>query len=230
MSSSATPDPRVIGPSARLRAWVKRSWAGNSILPSLQPIFVQSWLYVMGVLTLCTFGLLILSGVILAVKGAFWWHYSSLGRFVNSTHFWSVILFFLFMSVHLFHGFWMGAWRGGQRWFTWVTGAALFMICIVTAFFGYNLQTNFGSQWIGTQGKDAVNSTGLGGIANILDAGQMYSMHVILLPLLVAAIVVIHVLWVRKDGVVPPYARRAEELRDAVRNRDGAGANDSGRA
>ena len=148
----------------------------------------------------------------MAIKGAFWWHYSSLGLFVNSTHFWSVILFFLFMAVHLFHGFWMGAWRGGQRWFTWMTGVTLFFTGVVTAFFGYNLQTNFGSQWIGTQGKDAVNATGLGGIVNILDAGQMYSLHVILMPLVVAAIVVVHVLWVRKDGVVPPYARTFESL------------------
>lgn len=214
MSTLSPPETR--GPSARLRAWATRSWPGDSLLPSLQPIFVQSWLYVMGVLTMCSFVLLILTGVVLAIKGAFWWHYSSLGHFVNSTHYWSVILFFLFMAAHLFHGFWMGAWRGGQRWFTWMTGVVLFLTSIVTAFFGYNLQTNYGSQWIGTQGKDAVNATGLGGLVNILDLGQMYTMHVILMPLIVAAIVGIHVLWVRKDGVVPPYARRAQELRDAA--------------
>ncbi len=151
------------GPTDALRGWVRRTWPGNSILPSMQPVFVSSWLYVMGVLTLVSFGLLVASGVILGIKGTFWWHYSSLGHFVNSLHFWSVMLLFLFMAVHLFHGFWMGAWRGGQRWLTWMTGAALFMTGVVTAFFGYNLQTNFSSQWIGTQGKDAVNATGLGG-------------------------------------------------------------------
>ncbi len=48
---------------------------------------------------------------------------------------------------------------------------------------------------------------------NILDLGQMHTMHVIVMPLLMAAIVALHVLWVRRDGVVTPYTRRLEELR-----------------
>lgn len=212
---------RPAGPSARLRGWAQRTWPGDSILPSLQPVFVSSWLYLMGVLTLMSFVTLMLSGVVLAIKGAFWWHASSLGAFVNSLHFWSVMLFFLFMAVHLFHGFWMGAWRGGQRKVTWMLGALLFLASIVTAFFGYNLQTNLSAQWIGTQGKDAVNATGLGGFVNILDLGQMYSMHVILMPAVLIVVIALHVLWVRRDGVVPPYMRELRRLDAQAGAREG---------
>ncbi len=46
------------------------------------------------------------------------------------------------------------------------------------------------------------------------DFGQMYTWHVILLPVVVVALVVGHVLLVRKHGVVPPYA--AKVARDAA--------------
>ena len=58
--------------------------------------------------------------------GPAWYHTSSLGHFVNSMHFWSVQLFFVFMVVHLWGKFWMAAWRG-RRAMTWITGAVAFL-------------------------------------------------------------------------------------------------------
>jgi ubiquinol-cytochrome c reductase cytochrome b subunit len=45
----------------------------------------------------------------------------------------------------------------------------------------------------------------VGAFFNLLNFGQMYSWHVLLLPAAVVAIVVAHVLLVRKHGVVPPF-------------------------
>ena len=92
----------------------------------------------------------------LALKGAAWWHTSSVGHFVNSTHLWSVELFFAFMVIHLWGKFFMAAWRG-QRALTWITGAVAFVGSIGTAFTGYLSQSNFDSQWISTQAKDGLN-------------------------------------------------------------------------
>jgi ubiquinol-cytochrome c reductase cytochrome b subunit len=43
----------------------------------------------------------------------------------------------------------------------------------------------------------------------------MYTFHVILLPLAVVALVVWHVLLVRRHGVVPPYPAKAAKLATA---------------
>jgi len=53
-----------------------------------------------------------------------------------------------------------------------------------------------------------MNSAGIGAFFNLLNFGQMYSYHVLLLPAAVVAIVVAHVLLVRKHGVVPPFELR----------------------
>ena len=84
----------------------------------------------------------------------------------------------------------------------------MFLVSIGTAFTGYLSQQNFDSQWIASEGKDGLNSVGIGAFFNVIDFGQMYTWHVILLPVAVTAIVIGHVLLVRKHGVVPPYAAK----------------------
>ena len=66
------------------------------------------------------------TGVVLALLGPQWYHVSTVGRFVNSLHLWSVELFFFTMVIHLWGKFFMAAWRG-KRALTWVTGAIAFL-------------------------------------------------------------------------------------------------------
>ncbi|HET7279285.1 MAG TPA: cytochrome b N-terminal domain-containing protein [Dermatophilaceae bacterium] len=172
-------------------------------LPDRQPAYVASWIYVFGVLTLAALLVVVASGVVLAIGGVAWWHVSSLGRYVNSVHLWSVELFFAFMVIHLWGKFWMAAWRG-HRTLTWITGVVAFLASIGTAFTGYLSQSNFDSQWISTQAKDGLNAVGFGNWFNVLNPGQMLLWHVVLLPLAVGLIVAIHVVLVRRHGVVPP--------------------------
>ena len=165
---------------------------------------MASWIYVFGVLTIAAFIVVLASGALLAVEGPQWWHVSSFGHYVNSVHLWSVELFMAVMVIHLWGKFWMASWRG-HRAMTWVTGAVCFFGSIGTAFTGYLVQSNFDSQLISTQAKDGLNSVGIGSRFNVLDFGQMLMWHIVLLPLLVGGVVVIHVLQVRRRGVVPPF-------------------------
>jgi ubiquinol-cytochrome c reductase cytochrome b subunit len=164
---------------------------------------VSSWIYVFGVLSLSAFVVVLASGGVLAIGGSAWWHTSGFGHFVNSTHLWSVELFFAFMVIHLWGKFWMAAWRGGRA-LTWITGAVLFLVSIGTAFTGYLSQSNFDSQWIAGQAKDGLNAVGIGAYFNVLNPGQMLLWHVVLLPLAVGVLVVGHIVLVRRHGVVPP--------------------------
>ena len=185
-----------------LKRW-QRTLPPEKLLPDKQPEYVASWIYVFGVATLAALLVIVASGLVLTLQGPAWWHESSVGHYVNSVHLWSVELFFMFMVVHLWGKFWMSAWRG-RRAMTWITGVVCFLTSIGTAFTGYLIQTNFDAQWISTQAKDGLNSVGIGAWFNVLDVGQMLLFHVAMLPLVLGAVVVMHVLLVRRHGVVPP--------------------------
>jgi ubiquinol-cytochrome c reductase cytochrome b subunit len=188
-------------------ARARESWQKNlpieKLIPDTQPSYVASWIYVFGVLTIAALSMIVLSGLILAFAGPAWYHTSSFGHWVNSLHFWSVQLFFAFMVIHLWGKFWMAAWRG-NRFKTWVSGAVVFVLSIATAFTGYLIQTNFDSQWIAFEAKDGFNSAGIGAFFNVTNLGQMLLLHVAFLPAVLGLLTLIHVLMVRKRGVVPP--------------------------
>jgi quinol-cytochrome oxidoreductase complex cytochrome b subunit len=175
----------------------------ENLLPDRQPYYVGSWVYVFGVVTIAALVLTVLSGVILALAGPDWWHFSAAGRFFNSLHFWSVQLFFVFMVLHLWGQYFMASWRGGRA-TTWMIGVVIFAISIAAAFTGYLSQQNFASQWIAVSAKDALNAAGLGAFFNVLNFGQMYGIHVMLLPAAIIVLVALHVVWVRMKGVVRP--------------------------
>ena len=189
--------------TARLRSRLAGTVPPGQLLPDQQPVYVASWTYVFGVLSLAALLVVVGSGLMLAAGGVTWWHTSPVGHFVNSMHLWSVELFFATMVIHLWGKFFMAAWRG-RRGLTWMTGVLAFFGSLGTAFTGYLSQSNFDSQWISTQAKDGLNAAGIGGYFNVLDGSQMLLWHVTLLPLLVGVIVVAHVVLVRRHGVVPP--------------------------
>jgi ubiquinol-cytochrome c reductase cytochrome b subunit len=201
--STAPPDTGGGTWTAGLRDRLSRTVPADQLLPDRQPAYVASWIYVFGVLTLAGLIVVVGSGLVLSFGGAIWWHTSSLGHFVNSVHLWSVELFFACMVIHLWGKFWMAAWRG-HRGLTWVTGVVAFVASIGAAFTGYLTQSNFDSQWISGEAKDGINSIGVGSWFNVLNPGQMLMWHIVLLPLAVGVIAVLHILMVRRHGVVPP--------------------------
>ncbi len=197
-----------------IRRWLLREIPMEDLLPDELPAYVHSYVYYFGVLTLASFLMLVVSGVILVIFGPQWWHVSAAGLFVNSIHFWSVQAFFFFMVLHLWAQFFMAAWRGG-RGLNWVTGVVLFLVSILTAFTGFLSQQNFDSQWIALQGKDAFNALGVGGFFNILNFGQIYGLHIVVLPLVLALLIGVHLYLVRSKGVVTPLLDQAAPNKEA---------------
>jgi quinol-cytochrome oxidoreductase complex cytochrome b subunit len=189
--------------TGRVRRAAVAALPPERLLPETQPIYVASWVYVFGVLTLAALLVVLASGGVLALAGPAWWHTSSTGHFFNSIHLWGTELFFFFMVVHLWGKFFMAAWRG-RRALTWISGALSFLLSIPLAFTGYLTQQNLDSQWIGGQAKDGLNAAGIGAFFNPLNYGQMLLWHVVLLPLAVMLLVAGHILLVRRRGVVPP--------------------------
>ena len=195
--------------TARARDYLDRRLPSSNLLPERQPYYVGSWVYVFGVVTIAALVWVVVSGVILAFFGPQWWHVSPQGRFVNSLHFWSVQMFFVFMVLHLWGQYFAAGWRDGRAG-TWMVGVVIFLISIVAAFTGYLSQENFDAQWIAVNAKDAMNSVGAGAFFNVLNFGQMYGIHVMLVPIAVLALVGLHIVMVRMKGVVKPIDRSAK--------------------
>jgi quinol-cytochrome oxidoreductase complex cytochrome b subunit len=209
-SDDRSAEPPSVGDAGEEGGWtaavqrvVRRRLPLSELLPTRQPAYVGSWVYVFGVVTVAALVWVVVSGLVLVAFGPQWWHISSAGRFVNTLHFWSVQVFFIFMVLHLWGQFWGAGWRDGRA-STWMVGVVIFLVSIVTAFTGYIAQQNFDAQWIAVNAKDAVNSTGLGAFFNPLNFGQMYGLHVMLFPTVITLLVVLHVVQVRMRGVVKP--------------------------
>lgn len=195
--------------SIRKQVSEKLTW--DHLLPSEQPIYVSSLVYSFGVFTLSSLVFCIVSGIIMAAYGPTWYQYSDVGSLLRAVHFWSVQAFFFFMTMHLVGQFFMGSWREGRA-LTWVIGALSFGVSVIEAFTGYLSRGDFFSQWNQVQSKDAFNGAGLDGFLNILNNGQVYGLHIAVLPLILIGLVGWHLIAVRSKGVVPPY--RAHVLKE----------------
>jgi Cytochrome b(N-terminal)/b6/petB len=210
--------------TARVRTRAARLLPPGKLLPDRQPAYVSSWIYVFGVAALVALGIVIASGLGLALGGSDWWHTNPVGHFFNSVHLWSVELFMAFLVIHLWGKFWMAAWRG-RRAMTWITGVLAFLASVVTCFTGYLSQQNFDSQWIATNGKDAFNAVGAGSFWNVMNFGQMFLWHIVLMPLVLVIVVGAHILMVRARGVSHPLPDKRVRGRAA---RKAAAAADAG--
>ncbi|MHB1685614.1 MAG: cytochrome b N-terminal domain-containing protein, partial [Bacilli bacterium] len=190
--------------TARIRKQVSEQLSWDRLLPSEQPAYVSSLVYSFGVLTLSSMVVVIASGIVLAAKSPVWYQTSAVGDYFRSIHFWSVQAFFFFMTMHLVVQFFMGSWREGRA-LTWVLGVLSFGVGVLTAFTGYLSRGDFFAQWNQVQSKDAFNGAGLDGFFNALNNGQIYGLHIAVLPTVLIALVAWHLLAVRRMGVVPPY-------------------------
>jgi quinol-cytochrome oxidoreductase complex cytochrome b subunit len=214
-STRSVPAPADTTWAGAVRRFLERNLPLAHLLPSRQPFFVGSWVYIFGVVAITSLVWVIGSGIVLAFFGPGWWHVSGIGRFVNSMHFWSVQLLFLFTALHLWGQYFMASWRDGRA-PTWIVGVVVFLIALVTGFTGYVSQQNFDAQWIAINAKDGINATGAGSFFNVLDFGQMYGLHIVVLPATVAVMLIIHVVLVRVRGVVKPIETGAPKDADAL--------------
>jgi quinol-cytochrome oxidoreductase complex cytochrome b subunit len=186
-----------------LQNYLKKNLTLEDALPTQMPAYVNSMAYLFGVATLSGLVMLILTGVVMTTFGPTWYHVTRIGHFFNSLHFWSVQVFFGSIVLHLVTKFFMEAWRDG-RWWTWAVGFVAFLIALFTGLTGFLSQTNWDSQWISVQSKDALNAAGGGSVINPMDTGQMLTLHVIVLPLVIVALVGIHLFLIRRDSPVKP--------------------------
>lgn len=206
--------------SRRVRETCEEQLSYETLLPDRLPLYVSSLVYSFGALTLGAFGMLLLSGVVMVANGPLWWQHSATGRYFHAIHFWSAQAFFFFLVVHLTSQFFMGSWRNGRA-LTWMVGVLTFGLSVVEAFLGYLSRGDFFSQWNQVQGKDAFNALGAGAWLNLLNNGQVYGLHIAVLPAVIVLLVAMHVVLVRARGLVTPYPPDPGDLSLARPHTDG---------
>jgi len=190
--------------------FLKENLSLEDALPTHMPVYVNSVAYLFGVSALSALVMLILTGVVMSIFGPEWYHFSGTGHFVNSLHFWSVQILFLATILHLITKYLMAAWRDG-RWTTWIVGMLAFGIAVFTGLTGFLMQTNWDSQWIAVQAKDAMNAIGVGAFFNTMNTAQVLGLHVVVLPLAVVILVGIHLFYIRRDSPVRPLPKEGDQ-------------------
>jgi ubiquinol-cytochrome c reductase cytochrome b subunit len=189
--------------SEKTQQFLKRNLTLEDVLPTKMPVYVNSVAYLFGAATLAALIMLILTGLVMVAFGPTWYHHSGTGHFFNSLHYWSTEVFFGALVLHILTKFFMAAWRDG-RWKAWLVGFIIFAVVVPTALTGFLSQTNWDSQWIAVQAKDALNSLGVGAWLNTMNTGQILALHMTLLPVAAVVLLGLHIYFVRRDGPVKP--------------------------
>ncbi|MHC4697325.1 MAG: cytochrome b N-terminal domain-containing protein, partial [Planctomycetota bacterium] len=165
------------------------------------------------------------------------------GGFMRNIHRWSAHAMVACVILHMARVFYTSAYKRARE-FNWVLGMGLFVLTLLLSFTGYLLPWDQLAYWAITVGSNIAQSpqemTDALGITQYFDPGgrtkelllgahyvgqealiRFYVLHVILLPLVLAAIMAVHFWRIRKDGGL---ARPTEEIpeRPPGRNADGS--------
>jgi quinol-cytochrome oxidoreductase complex cytochrome b subunit len=181
--------------------------------------------YYLGGITLFAFGIQVVTGTLLALyyKPTPETAYDSVkyitsvvdfGWLIRSVHHWTANLMIVSLVLHLIRIFFQAAYKYPRE-LTWLVGVGLLGVTIGFGFTGYLLpwdQKAFWATTVGTEIAAAVPVVGgsllqlLRGGADVTEAtlSRFFGMHVLVLPLLLAAIVVVHLTIVHQTGLASP--------------------------
>ncbi len=185
------------------------------------PEHLDWWPYTLGAIPLTLFGLLVITGLLLTfyyvpAPGKAYesvdqiTHEIYLGWFVRGVHKCSVDLMILFLLFHVIRVFITRAYRTPGE-LKWVTGAIVLFITFAMGFTGYSLIYDNVSYWGMTVVTSMIGALPIVGtpLVHLLRGGEdvsditllrLYDLHTKLLPVLLVALIGVHVITVRLIG------------------------------
>ncbi len=170
------------------------------------PSYGNKFFYSLGFLSMISFVILILSGLVMTFFGPNWWLTNNFGSYMRSVHLWATQAFVLFIILHLIIVFFTSGFKRPRR-LTWVLGVLMMFTVLAETEFGYVLRGDYSSQWRALQGADFYNGSGIGKLLNPLNYGQIYGIHIALIPLTILFLLFFHYLLVRILGIAKPYQK-----------------------
>lgn len=178
----------------------------NDIMIKDVPSYGNKLFYSLGFLSMVSFLVLVVTGVIMTFYGPTWWLTNSFGGYLRSVHLWATQAFVIFIILHLLVVFFTSGFKKPRR-LTWIIGVLMLFIVLAETEFGYVLRGDYSSQWRSLQGADFYNGSGLGRFLNPLNNKQIYGIHIAVIPLTILSLLFFHYLLVRVLGIAKPYRK-----------------------
>ena len=185
-----------------------------------------SWIYVFGSVTLFAFLLQMVTGMFLMLSYAptadhayesvrYIQEEIPFGAFIRSLHHWGASLMMVSIGLHMLQVFLYGAYKRPRE-LMWLVGVVLFLITLAFGFSGYLLPWDQRAYWATQVGINIVGSIPLIGdtLVRIIRGGQtlgtmtlsrFFALHTVFLPWLVMALVVLHLIILRRVGPAGPW-------------------------
>ena len=144
-----------------------------------------------------------------------------LGEFVRGMHKWGATVMVILIFLHMARTFFFGAYKYPRE-LNWVIGVALVILTFVMSLTGYLLPFDQRSYWATIVAANITASGPLAGpyLGDFLRGGaefgattlsRFYSIHMLLVPGLIAALIGAHLYLVTKLGTTAPPWLKAEE-------------------
>jgi menaquinol-cytochrome c reductase cytochrome b subunit len=240
-TDGAGPLDRAKEGGADLIGWVDERTGGASFMSFLLYRKVPkgtNWFYTLGTATLFAFIFQALTGVFLAM------YYTPspteayesvrhmtndvfLGEFVRGMHKWGATVMIIAIFLHMGRVYFFGAYKYPRE-LNWVIGVVLLILTLTMGLTGYLLPFDQRSYWATVV---AMNITAAGPVvgpylADVLRAGpevgattlaRFYSIHMLLVPGLIIALIGAHLYLVVKLGTTAPPWLRAERKPKSLR-------------
>jgi menaquinol-cytochrome c reductase cytochrome b subunit len=194
-----------------------------------------NWYYTLGSATMFAFLSQAVTGVFLAMyyRPSATEAYSSvqhinddvfLGLVVRGMHKWGASVMVILIFLHMGRTFFFGAYKYPRE-LNWIIGVVLLILTMAMAFTGYLLPFDQRSFWATVVGVNINASGPIVGpyLADFLRAGaevnsttlsRFYSIHMLLIPGLIAALIGAHLFLVAKLGTTAPPWLKAEKARE----------------
>ncbi len=200
-----------------------------------------NWFYTLGSATLFAFLSQAVTGVFLAMyyrPDAAGGAYESiryindevfLGQFVHGMHKWGSTVMVILICLHMARTFFFGAYKYPRE-LNWVIGVVLLILTFVMALTGYLLPFDQRSYWATIVAANITASGPVVGpyLGDFLRGGaefgattlpRFYSIHMLIVPGLIAALIIAHLYLVAKLGTTAPPWLKAEPDDDLVEDR-----------
>ncbi|WP_447974723.1 cytochrome b N-terminal domain-containing protein [Nitrospira sp. Kam-Ns4a] len=195
-----------------------------------------SWIYVFGSVTLFAFLLQMLTGMFLMLSYAptadhayesvrYIQEEVPFGAFIRGLHHWGASLMMVAIGLHMLQVFLYGAYKRPRE-LLWMVGVALFLITLMFGFSGYLLPWDQRAYWATQVGVNIVGTIPLIGdtLVRIIRGGptlgtmtlsRFFALHTAFLPWLLMALVVLHLIILRRVGPAGPWdPTRAAAIRE----------------
>lgn len=145
------------------------------------------------------------------------------GRYVRGLHYWGASLTVVVVFLHLLRVFFMGAYKYPRE-LSWVVGVFLFLLVMLFGFTGYLLPWDQKAYWATVVGTHIAGTAPLVGdyLWRILQGGaevgartlgRFYAAHVLILPAVLYAFILVHLSMVIYQGIAPTPRRGLDRIR-----------------